>query len=110
MVLAATITLALDEQYVVGTDADGLAISIAEISGKSSTSAAALASNAGLAPATRHSGISLESERVRHSGNKRLRLSCSSLRLLRSVLIRPDLPIATGNVRKANAITTHPSR
>lgn len=49
------------------------AIIIAEISGKTFASAAALASYAGLAPATRQSGTSIKSERVSHSGNKRLK-------------------------------------
>ncbi|MGP4968115.1 IS110 family transposase [Glutamicibacter ardleyensis] len=49
------------------------AIIIAEISGKTFTSAAALASYAGLAPTTRQSGTSIKSERVSHSGNKRLK-------------------------------------
>jgi transposase len=49
------------------------AIIIAEISGKCFTSAAALASYAGLAPTTRQSGTSIKSERVSHSGNKRLK-------------------------------------
>ncbi|MFC8302297.1 IS110 family transposase [Specibacter sp. NPDC057265] len=49
------------------------AIIIAEISGKTFTNAAALASYAGLAPTTRQSGTSIKSERVSHSGNKRLK-------------------------------------
>ena len=49
------------------------AIIIAEISGKTFTSAAALASYPGLAPTTRQSGTSIKSERVGHSGNKRLK-------------------------------------
>lgn len=49
------------------------AIIIAEISGKTFTSAAALSSYAGLAPTTRQSGTSIKSERVSHSGNKRLK-------------------------------------
>jgi len=49
------------------------AIIIAEISGKTFASAAALASYAGLAPATSQSGTSIKSERVSHSGNKRLK-------------------------------------
>ena len=49
------------------------AIIIAEISGKTFASAAALAPYAGLAPATRQSGTSIKSERVSHSGNKRLK-------------------------------------
>ena len=44
------------------------AIIIAEISGKTFTSAAALSSYAGLAPTTRQSGTSIKSERVSHSG------------------------------------------
>lgn len=46
---------------------------IAELSGKTFTSAAALASYAGLAPTTRQFGTSIKSERVSHSGNKRLK-------------------------------------
>ena len=42
-------------------------------SGKTFDSAAALASYAGLAPVTRQSGTSIKSERVNHSGNKRLK-------------------------------------
>lgn len=49
------------------------AVIIAELSGKTFTSAAALASYAGLAPTTRQSGSSIRSERVSHSGNKRLK-------------------------------------
>lgn len=49
------------------------AIIIAEISGKTFSNAAALASYAGLAPTTRQSGTSIKSERVSHSGNKRLK-------------------------------------
>ncbi|WP_190264510.1 IS110 family RNA-guided transposase [Glutamicibacter nicotianae] len=49
------------------------AIIIAEISGKTFASAAALASYAGLAPTTRQSGTSIKSERVSHSGNKCLK-------------------------------------
>ena len=49
------------------------AIIIAETSGKTFTSAAALSSYAGLAPTTRQSGTSIKSERVSHSGNKRLK-------------------------------------
>lgn len=49
------------------------AIVIAETSGKTFTSTAALASYAGLAPITRQSGTSIKSERVSHSGNKRLK-------------------------------------
>lgn len=49
------------------------AIIIAEISGKTFSSAAALSSYAGLAPTTRQSGSSIKSERVSHSGNKRLK-------------------------------------
>lgn len=48
-------------------------IFIAETSGKTFTSPAALASYAGLAPVTRQSGTSIKSERVSHSGNKRLK-------------------------------------
>ncbi|MBF6672799.1 IS110 family transposase [Glutamicibacter sp. FBE19] len=48
-------------------------IVIAEISGKGFTSAAALASYAGLAPITRQSGTSIKSERVSRAGNKRLK-------------------------------------
>lgn len=49
------------------------AIIIAETSGKTFASAAALSSYAGLAPTTRQSGTSIKSERVSHSGNKRLK-------------------------------------
>lgn len=49
------------------------AMIIAELSGKTFTSSAALASYAGLAPTTRQSGSSIKSERVSHSGNKRLK-------------------------------------
>ncbi|GGL98865.1 IS110 family transposase [Glutamicibacter protophormiae] len=49
------------------------AIIIAETSGKTFPSAAALSSYAGLAPTTRQSGTSIKSERVSHSGNKRLK-------------------------------------
>lgn len=49
------------------------AIIIAELSGKTFTSSAALASYAGLAPTTRQSGSSIKSERVSHGGNKRLK-------------------------------------
>lgn len=64
--------------YEVLTSMPGIAlrtaaIIIAELSGKTFTSAAALASYAGLAPTTRQSGTSIKSERVSHSGNKRLK-------------------------------------
>ena len=64
--------------YPVLTSIPGVAVRtaaviIAETSGKTFTSAAALASYAGLAPTTRQSGTSIKSERVSHSGNKRLR-------------------------------------
>lgn len=64
--------------YPVLTSMPGIAVRtaaiiIAEISGKTFTSAAALASYAGLAPTTRQSGTSIKSERVSHSGNKRLK-------------------------------------
>ncbi|MGP5700212.1 IS110-like element ISAar2 family transposase [Glutamicibacter arilaitensis] len=49
------------------------AIIIAETSGKTFASAASLSSYAGLAPNTRQSGTSIKSERVSHSGNKRLK-------------------------------------
>lgn len=49
------------------------AVIIAELSGKTFTSSAALASYAGLAPTTRQSGSSIRSERVSHFGNKRLK-------------------------------------
>jgi len=49
------------------------AIIIAETSGKTFASAASLSSYAGLAPTTRQSGTSIKSERVSHSGNKRLK-------------------------------------
>ena len=62
--------------YPVLTSMPGVAIRtaaiiIAETSGKTFTSAAALSSYAGLAPTTRKSGTSIKSERVSHSGNKR---------------------------------------
>ena len=64
--------------YLVHTSMPGVglrtaAVIIAELSGKTFTSAAALASYAGLAPTTRQSGTSIKSERVSHSGNKRLK-------------------------------------
>ena len=64
--------------YLVLTSMPGVglrtaAVIIAELSGKTFTSAAALASYAGLAPTTRQSGTSIKSERVSHSGNKRLK-------------------------------------
>ncbi|WP_461021023.1 IS110 family RNA-guided transposase [Trueperella pyogenes] len=46
---------------------------IAELAGKDFPNAAALASYAGLAPQTRQSGISIKSETVSHTGNKRLK-------------------------------------
>ncbi|MGP5049827.1 IS110-like element ISAar2 family transposase, partial [Glutamicibacter ardleyensis] len=49
------------------------AIIIAETSGKTFASAASLSSYGGLAPNTRQSGTSIKSERVSHSGNKRLK-------------------------------------
>jgi len=49
------------------------AIIIAETSGKTFLTAPALAAYAGLAPTTRQSGTSIRSERVSHSGNKRLK-------------------------------------
>ena len=64
--------------YLVPTGVPGVgirtaAIIIAELSGKHFKNAAALASYAGLAPTTRQSGTSIKSERVSHSGNKRLK-------------------------------------
>ena len=64
--------------YLVLTSMPGVglrtaAVIIAELSGKSFKNAAALASYAGLAPTTRQSGTSIRSERVNHSGNKRLK-------------------------------------
>lgn len=64
--------------YLVLTSMPGVAVKtaaviIAETSGKPFTSAVALASYAGLAPTTRQSGTSIKSERVSHSGNKRLK-------------------------------------
>ena len=64
--------------YLVLTSMPGVglrtaAVIIAELSGKTFTNAAALASYAGLAPTTRQSGTSIKSERVSHSGNKRLK-------------------------------------
>lgn len=49
------------------------AVIIAELSGKTFHSPAALASYAGLSPTTRQSGSSIKSEQVSHSGNKRLK-------------------------------------
>lgn len=48
-------------------------IILAELAGKHFPTPAALASYAGLAPTTRQSGTSIKSERVSHSGNKRLK-------------------------------------
>ena len=64
--------------YLVLTSMPGVglrtaAVIIAELSGKTFKNAAALASYAGLAPTTRQSGTSIRSERVSHSGNKRLK-------------------------------------
>jgi transposase len=64
--------------YLVLTSMPGVGLRtaaaiIAELSGKTFASAAALASYAGLAPTTRQSGTSIKSERVSHSGNKRLK-------------------------------------
>ena len=64
--------------YLVLTSMPGVgfrtsAVIIAELSGKTFTNATALASYAGLAPTTRQSGTSIKSERVSHSGNKRLK-------------------------------------
>ena len=64
--------------YLVLTGVPGVgirtaAVIIAELSGKHFENAAALASYAGLAPTTRQSGTSIRSERVSHSGNKRLK-------------------------------------
>ena len=64
--------------YLVLTSMPGVgirtaAVIIAELSGKRFKNAAALASYAGLAPTTRQSGTSIKSERVSHSGNKRLK-------------------------------------
>lgn len=64
--------------YLVLTSMPGIgirtaAVFIAETSGKTFTSPAALASYAGLAPTTRQSGTSIKSERVSHAGNKRLK-------------------------------------
>jgi len=49
------------------------AIVIAETSGKTFTSTAAMSSYAGLTPTTRQLRTSIKSERVSHSGNKRLK-------------------------------------
>lgn len=64
--------------YLVLTSMPGVGLRtaaaiIAELSGKTFANAAALASYAGLAPTTRQSGTSIKSERVSHSGNKRLK-------------------------------------
>ncbi len=77
--------------YPVLTSLPGVAVRtasviLAELSGKSFESAAALASYAGLAPTTRQSGTSIHSERVSHAGNKRLKraLFLSAFASLRS--------------------------
>src|SRR5699024_7477772 len=62
--------------YPVLTSLPGVAVRtasviLAELSGKTFTSAAALSSYAGLAPTTRQSGSSIHTERVSHAGNKR---------------------------------------
>lgn len=64
--------------HIVLTSMPGVGIKtasviLAELSGKHFNSSAALASYAGLAPTTRQSGTSIKSERVSHSGNKRLK-------------------------------------
>lgn len=68
------------------------AVIIAELSGKNFKNAAALASYAGLAPTTRQSGTSIKSERVSHSGNKRLK---RALFLSAFAVIRTD-PVSRG--------------
>lgn len=77
--------------YAVLTSRPGVAVRtaavfIVETSGKSFTNAMAMASYAGLAPTTRRSGTSIKSERVSHSGNKRLMraLFLSALASIRS--------------------------
>lgn len=77
--------------YSVLTSLPGVAVRtasviLAELSGKTFTSAAALSSYAGLAPTTRQSGTSIHSERVSHAGNKRLKraLFLSAFASLRS--------------------------
>jgi len=64
--------------YLVLTSMPGVAVRtaaiiIAETSGKTFASAAALASYAGLLPTTRQSGTLIKPERVSHSGNNRLK-------------------------------------
>lgn len=62
------------------------AVIMAELAGRSFTSAAALASYAGLVPVTRQSGTSIKSDTVSRSGNKRLKraLFLSAFASLRS--------------------------
>lgn len=90
--------------YLVLTSMPGVglrtaAIIIAELSGKTFTSAAALASYAGLAPTTRQSGTSIKSERVSHSGNKRLK---RALFLSAFAVIRTD-PVSRAYYDKKRA-------
>jgi len=64
--------------HIVLTSMPGVGIKtasiiLAELAGKHFATPAALASYAGLAPTTRQSGTSIKSERVSHSGNKRLK-------------------------------------
>lgn len=56
-----------------GVDVRTAAIVIVETAGKTFTNAAALSSYTGLAPTTRQSGTSIESERDIQSGNKRMK-------------------------------------
>ena len=95
--------------YLVLTSMPGIglrtcAVIIAELSGKTFTSAAALASYAGLAPTTRQSGTSIKSERVSHSGNKRLK---RALFLSAFAVIRTDPTSRAYYNRKRNQGKRH---
>lgn len=80
------------------------AVIIAELCGKTFTSAAALASYAGLAPTTRQSGTSIKSERVSHSGNKKLK---RALFLSAFAVIRTDPTSRTYYDRKHSQRKRH---
>lgn len=58
---------------LLGVTVRTASVILAELSGKTLTTAAALASYKGLAPTTRQPGTSIHSERVSHTGNKRLK-------------------------------------
>ena len=95
--------------YLVLTSMPGIglrtcAVIIAELSGNTFTSAAALASYAGLAPTTRQSGTSIKSERVSHSGNKRLK---RALFLSAFAVIRTDPTSRAYYNRKRNQGKRH---